>query len=106
MLFSSGELSKGLIASVPFSGKPARSPLLPRQEARSLLTLIEPERKEKERKKSHKQHKHTHQMKLEMATPSFFKNYFQLFIAFSQNVLCVRKNYLIGKKMLQRKEKN
>lgn len=52
MLFSSAELSKGLIASVPFSGKPARRPSVPRREAQSSLTLIEPERKEKERKKS------------------------------------------------------
>ena len=46
-MFSSGELSKGLIASVPFSGKPARRTLLPRQEAQNSLILIEPERKEK-----------------------------------------------------------
>jgi hypothetical protein len=71
MLFSSGELSKGLIVSVPCSGKPARSPLLARQEAQSLLSFTEPERREKERRHLHKQH--THQMKLEMATPPFFK---------------------------------
>jgi hypothetical protein len=47
MLFSSGELSKRLIDSVPFSGKPASSPLLARQEAQSLLTLTEPGRKRK-----------------------------------------------------------
>lgn len=52
MPFRSRELSKGLVASVPFSGKPARSPFLARQEAQSSSTLTEPERKGKERKKS------------------------------------------------------
>lgn len=52
MLFRSRELSKGLVASVPFSGRPVRSPFLARQEAQSSSTLIQPERKEKERKKS------------------------------------------------------
>lgn len=46
-MFSSGELSKGSLARAPFPGQPARSLLLARQEALSLLTLCGLLRQEK-----------------------------------------------------------
>ena len=75
--------------------------MLARQEAWSLLTLCEPERKAEEERKgkeSHRQKKKTtHTLDVtKMATLKFYYC-FQLFITFRQKVLYVKKNYFVDK---------